>query len=291
MHPISTIKYIAQSAYAFWNPEYCKDDEFGRCSICGNYGRFKHGLVVRPESEIAVSCGWDKQFTEEINITNTLKCRYCASKFRVRCAAESMLKYFWKGKIISVAELLNGISEGRIDANWHALETTANDGIFTGLRSVNNVVRSEYFDNIERGRCKDGVRSEDLQDLTFSDNAFDVVIALDVFEHISDPLKAFAEVRRALKPSGVGIITVPLDRRIIKTKTIAKMDSGKIVYLDKQAYHSDPLRKEGAPVFTEFGMDMVDNLSSLGYNASWDIYKTRRTGVEQRVILLKKVTV
>jgi SAM-dependent methyltransferase len=114
------------------------------------------------------------------------------------------------------------------------------------------------------------------------------VIALDVFEHISDPMKAFAEVKRVLKPSGAGIITVPIDARAKKTKTIAKMENGKIAYSNRQAYHSDPLRPEGSSVFTEFGLDILDTLSSLGYDVSWDIYKTGRTRVEQRVLLLKK---
>lgn len=288
MHPISTIKYLVQSAYVLLDSSCYKGDEFGRCSVCGNYDRFKHGVVLGPESEIAVSCGWDKQFTEDINITNTLKCRYCASKFRVRCAAESMLRYFWKGSVPSIAEMLNRLRKGRISAGWQALETTSNDGIFTGFRNVNNVVRSEYFDDIDRGHCRDGVRSEDLQAMTFGDNSFDAVIALDVFEHISDPLKAFTEVKRVLRPSGVGIITVPLDTRIKKTRTIAKMENGKITHLNRRAYHSDPLRKEGSPVFTEFGLDMLDTLNLLGYNVSWDIYRTRRTKVEQRVLLLKK---
>ena len=288
MDPVRTIKYITQGFYARLNPHYRRNDEFGRCSICGNYSRFRYGTIVTAGSEVAVSCGWDEHFTKEINITNTLKCSYCAAKFRVRCAAESLLRYFWKGNIRSVAELVNRLREGKVNASWQALETTANDGIFSGFGNVKNVVMSEYFDDVERGRYRDGIRSEDLQAMTFADNSFDVVIALDVFEHIADPLKAFAELRRVIKPSGIGLITVPLDTRVKKTRTIAKMENGKIAYLGKRSHHCDPLREEGSPVFTEFGTDIGDNLKSLGYDVLCDIYRTKRTKVPQSVLLLIK---
>lgn len=288
MDPVRTVKYFAQGLYARLNPRYRENDEFGKCSVCGNYSRFRYGALLSPGSEVALSCGWDERFTREINVTNTLKCSYCMSKFRVRAAAESMLRYFWKGRVGSVAELMKKLREGGAAAGWRAIETTASDGIFTGIGEIKNVIKSEYFDDVERGRCKNGVRSEDLQAMTFADNSFDAVIALDVFEHIADPFKAFAEVRRVIRPSGIGIITVPLDIRTKETKILAKMENSKIVYIGRRACHCDPLREEGSPVFTEFGTDIADTLGSLGYNVSWDYYRTKRTEVEQRVLVIKK---
>lgn len=288
MGSLRTVKYIAQGLCAHVNPQYREKDEFGRCSLCGNFTRFSYGTILKPDSDVSVACGWDKHFTEEINVTNTLKCRYCNAKFRLRSAASSMLKYFWNGKEPSVADLVNKLRDGRIGENWLALETTAHDGIFTGFGDIKNIVRSEYFDDVARGSFKDGVRSEDLQALTFKDSSFDTVIALDVFEHIADPFKAFAEVQRVLKPSGISIITFPIDERVKKTKVLAKIDNGAIVYLGKRAQHNDPLRKDGSPVFTEFGTDIVDLLRSAGYTVSWDIYRAKRNNVQQRVLLLVK---
>ncbi len=275
---VRTIKYIAQSAYSRIDPNYRRNDEFGRCAVCGNYSRYKLGKALEPGSDMAVSCGWDEKFVGEINTTNTLRCGYCESKFRVRCAAESMLKYSWKGEIRSIAELVRKLGLGETDTGWQVLETTACEGVFSGFPDAKFVTRSEYFDDVERGGCKNNIRSEDLQALTFPDNSFDVIIALDVFEHIKDPMKAFSEVRRVIKPSGVGIVTFPIDERVKKTKSLA----------GKKAYHNDPLRKEGSPVFTEFGTDIADILVSSGYKVSWNIYKTERTGVKQRVLVLCK---
>ncbi|MGI8610199.1 MAG: class I SAM-dependent methyltransferase [Candidatus Dormibacteria bacterium] len=45
--------------------------------------------------------------------------------------------------------------------------------------------------------------------LHFADASFDVVIVSEVFEHIPEDQAAMAEVRRVLRPGGVGAITVP----------------------------------------------------------------------------------
>lgn len=42
-----------------------------------------------------------------------------------------------------------------------------------------------------------------------ADGSFDVVIALDVFEHLADDRLGAEEIRRILKPGGLAIITVP----------------------------------------------------------------------------------
>lgn len=45
--------------------------------------------------------------------------------------------------------------------------------------------------------------------IPFEDGSFDVVLALDVLEHISDDLAAVNEIKRVLKPGGFFICTVP----------------------------------------------------------------------------------
>lgn len=190
------------------------------------------------------------------------------------------------GKILSITQLLKQVQEDRIA--WTALETASVEDIFSNYRNLKSIVKSEYYDDVEKGKCKDGVRSEDLQNLIFDTNTFDAVISLDVFEHIADPWKGFSEVKRVIKPGGVGIITVPIDIRTKTTTTIATVENGGIKCYGKPAYHSDPLRPEGVPVLTEFGTDIENKLRKMGHNISLDVYKTKRTNVAQFVILLRK---
>ena len=49
----------------------------------------------------------------------------------------------------------------------------------------------------------------DAMELPFTDGSFDLVLALDAFEHFEDDRKAMAEMHRVLKDDGAAIVTVP----------------------------------------------------------------------------------
>ena len=52
---------------------------------------------------------------------------------------------------------------------------------------------------------------EDVRRLTFQDNYFDIVFALDALEHIKDVDIAIEEIKRVLRPNGEFIITGPTE--------------------------------------------------------------------------------
>jgi 2-polyprenyl-6-hydroxyphenyl methylase/3-demethylubiquinone-9 3-methyltransferase len=57
----------------------------------------------------------------------------------------------------------------------------------------------------------------DIQKKTaFDKQSFDLVFALDVLEHIFDPLSALSEIRRILKDNGLFFISVPSETLLIK---------------------------------------------------------------------------
>ncbi len=50
---------------------------------------------------------------------------------------------------------------------------------------------------------------ESVYELTHADNSFDLVFLLEVLEHLDEPVKALAEIKRVVKPGGFLIIGVP----------------------------------------------------------------------------------
>jgi SAM-dependent methyltransferase len=259
-------------------------DEYGKCSICGRYSKYRYNKIIDEKSFITISCGFDKEFTEVINITNSLHCKFCSAKFRVRCAAGSFLKNLSGKKYNSIGQFVKDLKTNKLNI----LETASEDGIFSNFIFSEHIIKTEYFDDIPGGNYKNNIRSEDLQNLTFESNSMNAVIALDVFEHIPEPTKAFSEIYRVLKPNGIAVITVPIDDRIEKTTRFAEKINGEIKYYREPAYHSDRLREKGSLVFTEFGMDIEKNIKALGYNVILEKYTTQKTKVSQYVIIIKK---
>lgn len=53
------------------------------------------------------------------------------------------------------------------------------------------------------------VLSEDICDMSFSENAFDIIIANHVLEHVDDDMAALKEIGRVLRPGGYAILQTP----------------------------------------------------------------------------------
>ena len=53
--------------------------------------------------------------------------------------------------------------------------------------------------------------NESAESLHFTDESFDLVTAVEVFEHIEHPVLAFAQMYRVLKPSGFFVCVTPND--------------------------------------------------------------------------------
>jgi SAM-dependent methyltransferase len=50
---------------------------------------------------------------------------------------------------------------------------------------------------------------QDIESMSFPDASFDAVICLEVFEHVGNPFRAAAEIKRVLKPGGRLLLTTP----------------------------------------------------------------------------------
>ncbi|MEP6686110.1 MAG: class I SAM-dependent methyltransferase [Verrucomicrobiota bacterium] len=140
-----------------------------------------------------------------------------------------------------------------------------------------------------------GLRNEDLTTLTFTSGAMDAVMSFDVFEHIPEYEKTFAECARILKPDGKMLFCVPFDTSSARNRIRARVDlDGKIEHLAPPEYHHDPLRAEGCLCFQHFGWEMLDQLKRAGFSkVSALCYYSRDYGYlggEQIQFLAEKAT-
>ena len=132
-------------------------------------------------------------------------------------------------------------------------------------RNVEDVVFSEYMENVQPGDSLNGVLCQDVQRLTFNDGEFDICTSTEVFEHVPDDVKGFSEIYRVLKEDGVFIFTVP---RYEKAKTVSRavMEDGEVRHLLDPEYHDDSIRGAGKVlVFRDYGLDIVNKLLNIEY--------------------------
>ena len=120
---------------------------------------------------------------------------------------------------------------------------------------------SYYYPDVKPGEyhAVQGYQCQNLEDLTFEDNSFDLFVTQDVMEHVFDPSKAFREIARVLKPGGAHIFTVPLVNKERKSERWADKDTaGEIIYLKEPEYHGNPIDDAGVLVTMHWGYDIAE---------------------------------
>jgi len=134
------------------------------------------------------------------------------------------------------------------------------------LKKLNiNLTLSEYFDDIKYGEHHNGIQCQNVENLTFDDDSFDICTSLEVFEHVENDLKGFKEIHRVLKTNGVYIFTVPIN---LNTKTVerTKVINGKRENILSPEYHSDSIRgAEQVFCYRNYGCDISDRLRESGF--------------------------
>lgn len=95
-----------------------------------------------------------------------------------------------------------------------------------------------------------GVQRVDMLDIPFDGESFDLVIANHVLEHVSDDLKALAEIHRVLKLGGHAILQTPYSAKLHCTWQDAGIDTAEA---RRQAYgQADHVRLFGRDIFKRF---------------------------------------
>lgn len=141
--------------------------------------------------------------------------------------------------------------------------------LFAWLRNrYQNLVASEYLrDWVEPGTSNaQGVRNEDLTNLTFSGRSFNYVLSFDVLEHIPDYRAAFSEIFRCLCPGGALLFSVPFRLDSPHNIVRARVDgNGDTTLLMPPEYHGDPISGQGCLCYYHFGWQLLDELRDIGF--------------------------
>lgn len=214
---------------------------YGACSVCGAWGEFtRDGPSMR----------------------ETFLCGTCKASFRYRHQACVLLKRFGGEPSRCFAELVEDASVANLDV----YEPGLIGPLRPFLRRLEGYVTSYYWPGVTRGALHNSVRKEDLHELTFADCSFDLVITSDIFEHVRHPLTAFGELWRVLRPGGKHVFTVPLRWPHDAVSTSRVDTSGpKDRMLLEPVYHGSPTDPQGSLVYTDFGLDLIDSLTQIGF--------------------------
>jgi SAM-dependent methyltransferase len=126
--------------------------------------------------------------------------------------------------------------------------------------AAKHYIGSQYFADVARGDSRDGLRSEDLEALSFADQSLDLHLHMDVMEHVNRPDKCLREMCRSLRPGGLAIFTTPIYPELAETQRKAIYFADGVEHLAAPEYHGNPIDEGGGSLVTfHFGR----NFSSL----------------------------
>ena len=167
-----------------------------------------------------------------LNNNSAINSDYNESGLCFSCGSSHRNRVIWK----HIKEHLNG-----------KVYLPAGDGfLYHKLKNYVSICFSDYYTS--EYDVLPGISHQNLTNLTFSDNSFDLIISEHIMEHVNDPKKAFNEIYRVLKKDGRYIFTIPFES---KNKSLTRIDKNYNILITKK-YHLDPLRAEGALVFNDF---------------------------------------
>ena len=132
-------------------------------------------------------------------------------------------------------------------------------GASTKLREAAHYVPSQFDPSFAFGeRSPSGWVNQDLEQQTFADQSFDLVVTQDVFEHVFDVDAAAREIARTLRPGGAHIFTTPLVRKAQPSEQRAtRASDGTVRHLAEPEYHGNPVDPKGSLVTWHFGFDLA----------------------------------
>ena len=224
---------------------YHKDGYTDCCTVCGHTGYLRR---------------------EEKSIRETYRCGGCGASLRYREQARLILNHFSREGSERLADLA---AESEFQ-NLEIYEPGLIGPFRKFFQKLPHYHTSYFWDDVEPGESREGVRCQDLMHLTYEDDSFDLVLSSDIFEHVRKPFAGFQEVNRVLKPGGFHIFSIP-PMHPMRPKTVFRVDTSgpEDVFVLPKHYHSAPMGGKSL-VYTDFGEDMVEIIAADGIHLSME---------------------
>jgi SAM-dependent methyltransferase len=224
---------------------------YGKCNICGNYSIF----ICRNKN----------------SLRNYMLCLFCRSSSRKRHVALAICN------TRNYDPKVNSIKELQKVRDIFIYNTDTNDAFYRVLKKNENYVSSLFSPNLKNGeKISERVFCQNIENLTFENDSFDIVITEDVLEHVRDYKKGLREIFRVLKKGGVHIFTIPF---LFNAKTIVRIDTttNEDIHLLPPEYHGDKIRNR-IITYRTFGIDLFDTLNEIGFET-----RVEQSGPEHKV--------
>lgn len=125
-------------------------------------------------------------------------------------------------------------------------------------KNCNSYNPTGYFPKNEMGQIVNGIKNENLENLTLSSESVDIWLHLDVLEHLYNPFVAISEIYRTLKKDGICLFSAPTYSDRSNSEQVAHInEDGSLRIRGTPEYHGNPQRPEdGALVTWRYGYDL-----------------------------------
>tara|TARA_B110000908_G_C9875082_1_gene280078 strand:- start:6 stop:557 length:552 start_codon:yes stop_codon:yes gene_type:complete len=175
------------------------------------------------------------------------------------------------------------------NCNIQIYNLSTNGPFAKNLYSCKNFYQSEYYDNIPPGtEISARTYCQNVEELTFDNAFFDLVISEDVFEHVRHDNKGFKEISRILKIGGYHIFTVPC---YFDKETLNRVDTStqEDIFLLPPEYHGDPNRGK-ILAYRTYGIDIFKNLSDYGFHTEMVVsnFVDQQKGIVDSYVFVSK---
>lgn len=227
------------------------------CPACGMNEGVRMRGVVWPE--LAFEWNLSPAWANWMDQREGLRCVHCGSNLRSRQLAKCLIDIF-NNRLDLHANCLQELCQSRAMQALVVAEINAAGNLHPFLSQLPLLRYSEY------GSLDHDVPSEDLMNLSYSVDTFDLIVNSDVLEHVPDPRRALQEIHRVLKRDGLFVLTVPVVWSQQHTRCRALINEGKLVHLLPPSHHgSKEAAAEDFLVFNEFGNDFIDLCREAGF--------------------------